>query len=46
VRGISSTFRGKLAARLVDDDHDCDLTEELEYACEMATLFHIASMPR
>jgi hypothetical protein len=28
------------AARLVDDDdHDCDLTEELEYACEMAALF-------
>jgi hypothetical protein len=29
-----------IAARLVDDDdHDCDLTEELEYACEMAILF-------
>jgi hypothetical protein len=28
------------AVRLLDDDdHDCDLTEELEYACEMATLF-------
>jgi hypothetical protein len=29
-----------IAVRLVDDDdHDCDLTEELEVACEMATLF-------
>ncbi len=30
----------EVAARLVDDDdHDCDLTEELGVACEMATLF-------
>jgi len=29
-----------IAARLVDDDdHHCDLTEELEAACEMATIF-------
>jgi hypothetical protein len=36
---ILTRLRAFAVRLLDDDDHDCDLTEELGVACEMATLF-------